>query len=244
MKRLRILLLSQQNNPDWISVPLVGYQHSAALAALHDVTLITHVDNRDAILKRQDPFKAVESVDLGIWERFYTWAFINIFREDFGSQILTVFRIPFYYAFEWKTWRRYKKALKSGEYDLVSRITPVAPVIPSLFASRCKAIGVPFVIGPINGGLAWPKGYSQAQRQKEWVSNLRSFYRFMPFARSTFCDASAIVAGSSETYHEYRALAPKVFFMPENGIREETVGPFVPRDPKAILKLLFVGRLI
>ncbi len=244
MKKLRILLLAQQNNPDWISVPLVGYQHSAALAELHDVTLVTHVNNKSAILRQGKPWRAVHAIDLGCWEKFYDWCFIHVFKEDFGSQMLTVFRIPFYWAFECLAWHHYKEDLKSGAFDLVLRLTPVAPVAPSLFAGRCRAIKVPFVIGPINGGLPWPKNYSQAERQKEWISNLRFFYRYLPFAKSTYRDASAVVAGSSETFKDYLSIRDKLFFMPENGIRDETVVTRGPRAGSTPLQLLFVGRLI
>ncbi|RYZ59839.1 MAG: glycosyltransferase family 1 protein [Proteobacteria bacterium] len=244
MQRLRILLLAQQNNPDWISVPLVGYQHSEALAQMHDVTLVTHFANEAAILRKKQPFKEVFAINLGIWETFYNWCFDKVFKGDHGSQILTAFRVPFYLAFESRAFARYKKALKNKEFDLVLRVTPVAPVIPSLFAARCKKLGLPFVIGPINGGLPWPTHYSQAVRQKEWISNLRFFYRYLPYARSTYRDSSAIVAGSSETYHEYDALKDRLYFIPENGIREETVVPKKARAHGAKLKLLFVGRLI
>ena len=244
MKKLRILVLAQQNNPDWISVPLVGYQHSEALVRMHEVTLITDHRNEEAILRKKLPWKALTSIDLGVGEKLYNWCFKHVFKEDHGSQILTAFRVPFYLAFEWKAYSAYKKALKNREFDLVLRLTPVAPVIPSLFAKHCKALNVPFVIGPINGGLPWPAHYPQIEKQKEWVSNLRFLYRLLPYAKSTYRDATAVVAGSSETYAEYKTLGEKLFFMPENGIREESVQPKIPRDPSAKLQLLFVGRLI
>lgn len=244
MKRLKILLLAQQNNPDWISVPLVGYQHSAALARLHDVTLVTHFANEDAIQSRDAGFKEVKAISLGIWESFYTWCFIHIFKRNFGSQILTAFRIPFYWGFEWLAYRHFKKRLKAKEFDVVLRITPVAPVTSSLFAKRCRKLGIPFIIGPINGGLPWPKGYSQAEKAKEWVSNIRFLYKLLPYARSTYKDAAAIVTGSSETFTEFRQHEEKLFFIPENGIHDESIIARIqsPRR-KGPLKLLFVGRL-
>jgi glycosyltransferase involved in cell wall biosynthesis len=244
-KRLRILLLAQQNNPDWISVPLVGYHHSSALASMHEVTLVTHVANRAAIAESKAPFKHVQSIDLGIWERFYDWCFAHLFAGDHGSQILTAFRIPFYWAFEWFAYRLYSAALRRGEFDAVVRLTPVAPVIPSLFAKRCKRLGIPFIIGPINGGLPWPSGYPQAQRGKEWISNLRAIYRLLPWAKSTYRDAAAIVTGSSETFHEFRDLDERLFFIPENGIHRERVIDRLPSPRRnGPLRLLFVGRLI
>ena len=74
------------------------------------------------------------------------------------------------------------------------------------------------MIGPINGGLPWPQGFSQADNQKSWIDNLRNLYRFMPFARSTFRRAAAIIAGSSQTYAEFAIYREKLFFVPENGV--------------------------
>ncbi len=245
MKRRKILILAQQNNPDWISVPLVGFQHSAALAELHDVTLVTHYANREAILKSEAPFQELIAISLGFWERVYNWFFHRVFKGNHGSQMLTAFRIPFYWAFEYLTFRLLKKRLNAREFDLVLRLTPVAPVSPSLFAKRCKRLGIPFIIGPVNGGLPWPKGYSQAEKSKEWISNFRFLYRLLPYARSTYRDAAAVITGSSETYAEFSRHEDKLFFMPENGIREEAVVDRLQNpNKKGPLKLIFVGRLV
>ena len=40
MSRLRILLLGPDCNPEEVSIPYVTYSHAAALAQLHDVTLV------------------------------------------------------------------------------------------------------------------------------------------------------------------------------------------------------------
>lgn len=245
MNRLRILLLAQQNNPDWISVPLVGFQHSSALAKMHEVTLVTHYANEEAILKQNVPFQEVLPISLGGWEAFYTWCFIHVFRSNHGSQLLTAFRIPFYWAFEQQAFRRFKRRLQAKEFDLVLRLTPVAPVSPSLFAKRCRKLGIPFIIGPVNGGLPWPKGYSQAEKSKEWVSKLRFLYRMLPYARSTYRDASAVITGSSETYFAFREHQEKLFFIPENGIQEHTVIDRLQNPSRqGPLRLIFVGRLV
>ena len=89
------------------------------------------------------------------------------------------------------------------------------------------------------------KGFSQASGQKEWVSNLRGLYRLLPFARSTYRNATAIIAASSQTYAEFARYRDKMFFVPEPGI-----GPSVCSDdrrspvPGAKLELIFVGGLI
>ncbi len=244
MKPLRILLLSEQNNPDWVSVPLVGYHHSAALAQMHQVTLVTHVENAAAVARKNVPFAAIIPCSLGTGDRIFAWGVKHIFKYDYGSQALTAFRLPFYWAFEWKVWKMLRSRIEAGDFDVVLRVTPVAPVLPSVMAWCLRRSKVPFVIGPINGGLPWPKGFEQATRQREWISSLRFLYRLLPFARATYRNAQAIIVGSSQTYTEYKSYAHKLFFIPENGIREDMIRERPTRPAQKKLEFLFVGRLV
>ncbi|MFO0699167.1 MAG: glycosyltransferase family 4 protein [Nitrospira sp.] len=101
------------------------------------------------------------------------------------------------------------------------------------------------MIGPINGGLPWPQGFSQAEKQKEWVSSFRHLYRFMPFSRATFLYAKAIVAGSSQTYSEFAQYQDKMFLVPENGISREVLDSALPRsENQGVLELIYLGRLV
>ena len=196
---LRVLLLAPGSNPDGITGPLIGYSHAEALARLHAVTLVIRRDNEEAVRRRQLPFRAIEVVDLPWLDRIYGWCFRWIFRNNYRSQVLTAFNYVFCLAFEWRAWRQTRTRIMAGDFDVVLRVLPIAAVLPSLFAFFLRHGPIPFVIGPINGGLPWPPGFSQADKQKEWISHLRSFYRFLPFARSTYREAAAIVAGSSNT---------------------------------------------
>ena len=62
------------------------------------------------------------------------------------------------------------------------------------------------------------QGFSQADNEKQWISGLRKLYRFMPFARSTYHNAAAIIAASSQTYSEFATIATNFFLFPEPGI--------------------------
>ena len=106
-----------------------------------------------------------------------------------------------------------RRRIWGGDFDVVLRVSPINSVMPSPFAFFLRKGPIPFVIGPINGGLPWPKGFSQADRQKQQdtVAGLRNCYRFLPFARSTYQRATAIIAGSSQTYHEFSATARSLF---------------------------------
>ena len=77
---------------------------------------------------------------------------------------LTAFSYPFALAFEWGAWRRLRQRILAGEFDVVLRIIPMTAVLPSPFAFFLRKGPVPFVIGPINGGLPFVRGFSQATR--------------------------------------------------------------------------------
>jgi glycosyltransferase involved in cell wall biosynthesis len=133
----------------------------------------------------------------------------------------------------------------AGEFDVVLRILPMSAVLPSPFAFFLRKGPIPFVIGPISGGLPFVKGFSQAENQKEWISSMRNLYRYLPLARSTYRHAAAIIAASSQTYAEFAGFRDKLFFVPENGISRSLCSD-EPRNPEpgAKFELIFVGGLI
>ena len=245
MSRLRILLLAPGCSPEEVSMPYVTYSHAAALAQLHDVTLVLGSPTEEAVRRAKAPFHSIEVVRMPSTERIYAWSFRRIFKGNYDSQAVTAFGYPFSLAFEWHAWQQLRRRIFAGEFDVVLRIMPMTPVLPSPFAFFLRKGPIPFVIGPLNGGLPWPAGFRQLENQKEWVSNIRSLYRYLPFARSTYRHASAIIAASSQTYAEFAAYNGKVFFVPEPGIaRSLCYGDSRSPDPGAKLELLFVGGLV
>ncbi len=245
MSRLRILVLAPDSNPEMVSIPYVTYSHAAALAQLHDVSLVVRSPNEDAVRRAKAPFRSIEVVRMPWLERIYDWSFRRIFKSNFASQAVTAFGYPFALAFEWHAWRQLRQRIRSGEFDVVLRLLPMTAVLPSPFAFFLRKGPTPFVIGPINGGLPFVQGFSQASGQKEWISNLRGLYRFLPFARSTYRYAAAIIAASSQTYAEFVAYRDKMFFVPEPGIaRSLCYDDSRSPAPGAKLELIFVGGLI
>jgi glycosyltransferase involved in cell wall biosynthesis len=245
VSRLRILVLAPDANPESVSVALVCYRHAEALAQLHSVTLVGRASNDVALRRPQAPFHAIEAISMPWLDRILDWSIRWIFKNNFHSRMLTAFFYPFAIAFEWQAWRRLRTRIIAGEFDVVLRLSPVISVIPSAFPFFLRNCSIPFIIGPINGGLPWPKGFTQADNQKAWIDNLRNLYRFMPFARSTYRRAAAIIAGSSQTYTEFAAYREKLFFVPENGLSSSLFSDTVrssQRDGK--LELIFLGALV
>jgi len=245
MDRLRILVLGSECNPNEVSIPFVTYSHAAALAALHDVTLVARAKVEDSLRNSNAPFHAIEAIRMPWLDRLYAWSFRRIFKSNYESQALTAFRYPFVLAFEWQAWRKLRRRVHAGEFDVVLRVVPITAVLPSPFAFFLRKGPIPFVIGPINGGLPWPAGFSQLEKQKEWVSGLRNLYRLLPFAKSTYRHAAAIVVASSQTYAEFAEYRDKLFFLPENGIDPSVCSrDSLDSDSSAQLELIFVGGLV
>src|SRR3974377_272072 len=102
MSRLRILLLGPECHPERVSIPFVTYSHAAALAQLHDVTLVARAPVEDSVRRAKAPFRAVEVVHMPWLEGLYAWCMRRIFKNNYDSQVLTAFGFPFSLAFEWR----------------------------------------------------------------------------------------------------------------------------------------------
>jgi glycosyltransferase involved in cell wall biosynthesis len=76
------------------------------------------------------------------------------------------------------------------------------------------------VLGPLNGGLAWPKQFPELRRREgERFGFLRGLHRLVPFYRSTRRDAAAIVVGGAHAWTDMpRRWHDKVVSMLELGI--------------------------
>jgi len=245
VSRLRILLLAPGCNPEDVSMPYVTYSHAAAQTRIHDVTLVIGPETEAPVRRANAQFRAIEVVRMPILGRIYAWCLKWIFKRDFTNQLLTAFGYPFTLAFEWRVWRQFRRRILGGEYDVVLRIMPMTAVMPSLFAFLLRKGPIPFVIGPINGGLPYVQGFSQAANERQWISGLRGLYKFMPFARSTYRNAAAIIAASSQTYSEFSRYRDKLFFVPEPGISRSLCSEDSRSGESGDkLQLIFVGGLI
>jgi glycosyltransferase involved in cell wall biosynthesis len=244
----RVLLIAEAANPEWASVPLVGWSHSRALADLARIHLVTHVRNREAILrsglKEGRDFTAIDSERLA--RPLYRAA--ELLRGGAGRGWTTVSALNSvsYYYFEHLVWQRFRDSLRAGHFDVVHRLTPLNPITPSLLAAKCRRIGVPFVLGPLNGGVPWPRHFDSARRrEREWLSYVRNAARLLPGSRSTYRDAAAVLVGSRDTWVQLPpAFLPRCIYIPENAV-DSTRFPAPPeRIASPRLRVIFLGRLV
>jgi glycosyltransferase involved in cell wall biosynthesis len=256
-KRLRVLLLASDCNPEWPSLPVVGYKYAKALAARCDVVVATHSRNRENLEKRQDDDLEIAFINTEYISR-PMYNFAKFLRG--GTQVAwstnMMFAYPPYVEFERQVWKRFRKELEAGEFDVVHRITPMSPTMPSYIAGKLSR--QPFVLGPLNGNLAWPKFFAAEQaREKEGLRKLRNLYKYLPFVRSTYRKAACILAAFQHTIDDLEFADPaKIVMFPEVGYDEtlfhETGRKSAAADAAADVsdpdagktRFLFAGRLV
>jgi alpha-maltose-1-phosphate synthase len=245
--RAKVLLIAEAANPEWVSVPLVGWSLANALRQVADVHLVTQVRNRDAIeragWREGTDFTAIDTEDIGgPLFRGGQWLKKTTGLGWTASTALSA--IP-YYAFERRVWQRFGTAIAAREFDVVHRVTPLSPTTPSTIGKRCKRAGVPFVWGPINGGVAWPKEFTDVLRAEgEWLSYIRDAYKLMPGYRSTRADAAAILVGSRATWAELASHHERCVYIPENAVDPDRFGEPAHPPEAGPLRVAFVGRLV
>jgi glycosyltransferase involved in cell wall biosynthesis len=248
VRRYNILLIAEAANPEWASVPLVGWSLYRALANVVNVHLATHIRNRDAIIRagliEGRDFTAIDN------ERVVAPLFkiAQKLRGGAGKgwTTNTAFSSIAYYSFELELWRQFKRRFAAHEFNLVHRITPLSPTSQSVLARRLARLNIPFVIGPLNGGVPWPKHFKDRQyAEREWLSHVRWVYRFMPGYRSTRWYSAAIIVGSKHTYEEMPNWAKhKCVYIPENGVDLDRLEFSRNRALGLPLRGAFVGRLV
>lgn len=245
---MRVLLMAEACNPTWTSVPLVGYNFARALSEHPDlqVTLVSHVRNQSALESDAiaDTARLVFVNNEWIAKPLFKLGSIVRGGKSLGWTTNMAINWPAYIAFERQAYKTLKEELECGGYDLVHRITPVSPTMPSPMA---KWTDVPMLIGPLNGGLPWPSEYPELRKkEREWLVPVRNAYQKLPYYRSSYRRLAGVVAGSRHTATETPLdFSGEKFYMPENGI-DPAKFPIADgwTAPTERFRFVSVGRLV
>ena len=244
---VRVLLVAESANPKLTSVALIGWSFSRALAKVADVHLVAELRNQPDIEAAGIEGMAFTPINNRCWQGL-AWNVARVLRggTSLGWSTYSALATLAYPAFERRVWRQFGERIERGEFEVVHRITPNAPVVPSLLATRCAKAGVPFILGPINGGVPWPKEFAHLRRaEREWLSHFRGAYKLIPGFHSTRRDAAAVLIGARFAWREMpERYHDKCIFLPENAIDAERF----PRQERPAfrepLRVAFVGRLV
>jgi glycosyltransferase involved in cell wall biosynthesis len=242
------LLIAEACNPEWVSIPLEGWSHARAIQSLTGGHLVTQIRNRDAILRaglvEGKDFTAINSE--AVAARVYKIASLLRGGKGKGWTTNTALNSLVYPYFERLVWKQFADRIRAGEFNVVHRITPTTPTSPSPLAAKCRRAKIPFVIGPLNGGVPWPAGFDSARRkEREWLSYIRGIYKLLPGYRSTRRNAAALLIGSQDTWNQMPHWSrEKCFYVPENAVDPARFTTSRSRRATSPLKIIFVGRLV
>lgn len=248
MRRLSVLLIAESADHNLVSVPLVAWSIYIALNKLHNVHIVTQVRHRLSFieygLKEFEDFTAIDSEFVAKPVYHLT----KFFRggESKAWTLDTAMKYPGQLYFEHLIWKNFKYRLINREFDIVHRISPVSPTIPSPISIKCKRYKIPFVWGPIAGGLPWPNEFSsEKNKEKEWLTNFREFYKLLPYYRSSRENSNALIVNSRATLDQIdKKYHSKTIYIPENAIdpsRFDLTNQVVVKKP---YKVVFIGRLV
>ena len=246
--KLRVLLIAEAANPEWVSVPLVGWSLVKALCEEVDGHLVTQVRNKDAI-SRTGWVDGIEftTIDTEALEH-PMWKAANLLRmgSDKGWTVATALSSLTYPYFEHLVWKSFGSDIRARKYDIVHRITPLSPTANSSIAKKCKKVGVPFVVGPLNGGVPWPPGFdTERLREKEYLSYIRGVYKALPGRRSMLGATAAIITGSRYTASEFPDKhQSKCIYLPENAIDPSRFNRVASQELALPLRGCFIGRMV
>ncbi len=245
---IRVLLIAEAANPALTSASLVGWSCARAVAGVVHAHIATEERNRGDFEKAgltAADFTAVNARR----SQGLAWRLAKTLSggKSFGWSLYAVFSNLAYPFFERALWKQFEPRLRAGEFDVVHRITPLSPTTPSWIAKKLAKLGIPFVVGPLNGGVPWPQGFDDIRRnEKDWAGRLRAFYRLMPGVDATRELATAIITAARTTWREMPPpVRGKCVFIPENAIdlRKFSLQPKPARQPGP-LRIAFVGRLV
>jgi glycosyltransferase involved in cell wall biosynthesis len=242
--RIRVLLLADSCNPDWVSLPAVAFKAARAIADVADVVLVTNVRNEPAIAREGCGRARVVYIDNEtVAAPLYRLGKFLRGGDSVSWTTNVALLYPSYLSFEWHVWRRFRAELQAGEFDVVHRLTPMSPTIPSPMA---KWSPVPFVLGPLNGGLPWPAGYRrELRREREHLSFVRKAFRLLPYHVSTYADSRVILAAFRHTLDDLPAKSRRLALdFPEVGVDAALFHPPERERSGEKLTFLFAGRLV
>jgi glycosyltransferase involved in cell wall biosynthesis len=248
-KKIKILLIVEQCNPNWSSVPLEGFNYYKNINQLCSVKLVTHIRNKEA-LDEYPEYLDIEYIPETRFSQIYHKIvdFLTTIGGRINWPLYMVLTYPIYEEFNRQVYQKFKQAVLEEEYDIVHVLTPIIPRYPAKIIKACEKI--PFILGPVNGGVPFPSGFQKVARQEfAYLNFLRVIGRYLiPGYVETYKKADKILAGSTYT----RNLIQNLFKIPddkielfyENGISEDFFNSQKIKEDNQYINLLFVGRLV
>ena len=234
-KRLRVLIVATHVDKEEVGETWNAYKWVHGLAEECELMLLTQYRGDQQLPSLQLPHvKVIEWEEPNWYRRFKRFDKINSILK------------PWYISFYIQARKQIKQLLANGEhFDIIHQLTPIAIRYPT----PCSGFGIPFIVGPLSGGLQTPPAFKKELSSAPWYMHLRLLdqirLRYDPLMRRTY-EHAAVVLGAApyikDILNQVRLQRFEVEC--EVGIDEvETVEIQLQGEPNQV-RLLFVGRLV
>ncbi|WP_323034643.1 glycosyltransferase family 4 protein [Pararhodobacter sp.] len=204
-----------------------------------DVHLITHARNRDALnaalpdLTDRITYSPDTKIHRVLWR--IGARFPGVIRDHLFGNLMG-------FVTGWQQRKLARAMVRAGRVDLVHQPIPVSPAAPSMLYD----LGVPVVIGPMNGGMNYPPDYQDFEgRAAHWFVSLARplaglVNRLIPGKRR----AAMLLVANARTAAALPLRHPQVIELVENAVDFDLWG----NTPAAAssgntFRLVFMGRL-
>jgi glycosyltransferase involved in cell wall biosynthesis len=208
----------------------------------HHARLITHARSREGLLKEfthlRDRIDFIEdsAADRLVWS--IGSRLPDRMRDILAGAALTVLT-------ERAQAKLIRGYVRRGEVDVIHQPIPVSPKQPS----AVYGFGVPVVIGPMNGGMRYPKGYED--HESPLAARAVAWGRFIATAMNRIVPgkhrAQVLLVANARTRAALPVRHPRVIELVENAVDLQTWKPGAPRVTRpadAPFRLVFIGRLV
>ncbi len=212
----------------------------------HPVRLVAHSRNRANLEETLgEDMGAVDLIEDTVWHRAL-WNAGKIFPRPIREAIFGTLLNLVNEIFQARLIRQLRR---DGKVDIIHQPIPVSPKAPS----SLYGFGLPVVIGPMNGGMAYPPGYEDLESpvERRFVAASRklavAMNRLIPGKRR----AAALLVANARTRQALPVSDhPRVIELVENavdlsvwdGAGRPLAAP--DRDADAPFRLVFMGRLV
>ena len=247
-QRLKVLMVVEQCNPTFASVPFVAYNLFKEIDRIVDVTLVTHERNKQGFETTTDHKNIVYISQSEANTQYYNFVEGFATKGRINWPLYHTLTYPIYGEFDNKVYNQFKQEILRGDYDIVHALTPMMPRYPHKVVKVCNK--TPFLLGPVNGGLPFPSGFTETAKQESAGLNfLRGLGRsLIPGYVETYKKANKVLVGSTYTLE----MLQKIFALPasqlelfyENGIAKDFLTQAKNTREGDKINLLFVGRLV
>lgn len=239
------IILCENINPEWASLPYFSYNLVKELSLIMDITLVTQIRNKKVLEKYTDQL-ACEIIYIdteAVASKFYGIAeILKKFKLGGWMTNMAMKFIP-NIVFEKKAYKQLKNRINMGEFSFAARIAPVSPTIPSVFHRKIK---IPFFIGPLNGSLPWPREFhTEIKKEGEIILKLRSLYKILPYSSQSLSKSKKILYAFDHVLKDINQPKEKLIKYDELGVTSEFILKTENRKYKTdTLNYIFVGRLV